>query len=169
MLKRKQVFKLVTIVGVFFLIGTMFNFIRIAIGGGNTPWDEVWAAISELQTKVENLEARIEALESQTEIKIVAYPTTDYYMRSHGLSVDEPLPDQWWLYGYEFKVAGSEFTYVKSVTLESGSHYVEYASSGYVYELDLAWHAEIYINDILKAEGDVGRDSPLRAYFDIGD
>lgn len=39
------------------------------------------------------------------------------------------------------------------------------AASGYV--PGLAWHAKIYINDVLKAEGDVGRFNRLRANFAV--
>jgi hypothetical protein len=100
------------------------------------------------------------------EIKIEAYPTTDVYLRSHALSIDEALSHNWTLYeSYKFKISGGAFTYVTIVNLEYGSHFVEYAASGYV--PNLAWHAKIYINGVLKAEGDVGRHTPLKAYFDI--
>jgi len=102
-----------------------------------------------------------------TKIKIEAHPTTDTYSRSHGLSIDEPLPKGWWEYpGYEFKIAGNPFVYERIEYLEIGAHFVEYAASGYITQ-DLAWHATIYINDILMAEGDVGRDIHLRAYFNV--
>jgi hypothetical protein len=42
---------------------------------------------------------------------------------------------------------------------------VEYAASGYV--PNYAWHAKIYINDVLKAEADVGRYNHLRVYFEV--
>jgi len=100
-------------------------------------------------------------------VKIEAWPTTDHYQRSHGMSIDQPLPNSWWQQsGYEFKVTGSAFTYETSVTFETtGSHYVEYAASGYV--PNYAWHAKIYINDVLQAEADVGRFTHLRVYFDV--
>lgn len=100
-------------------------------------------------------------------IKIEAWPTTDIYSRSHGLAIDQPLPNDWWNYpGYEFKVTGSAFTYETSVTIDTlGTHYVEYAASGYV--PNYAWHAKIYINDVLKAEADVGRYNHLRVYFEV--
>lgn len=174
MLKRRQVLAITNIAVISFLVGTLFNMNFVATGGDSSPWNKVWKAISELQsrvdtleTTVEILEARIRALETPTKIKIEAYPTTDIYMRSHGLSIDEPLPDGWWLFdGYEFKVTGSAFTYLKTVSLAYGSHYVEYAASGYV--PNYAWYARIYINDVLTAEGDVGRYDHLRAYFDVG-
>jgi rhodanese-related sulfurtransferase len=100
-------------------------------------------------------------------IKIEAWPTTDTYTRSHGMAIDQPLPNDWWLQsGYEFKVTGSAFTYERSVTINTpGTHYVEYAASGYV--PNYAWHAKISINGVLKAEGDVGRFNHLRVYFDV--
>jgi len=100
-------------------------------------------------------------------IKIEAWRTTDYYVRSHGMAIDQPLPNDWWLQsGYEFKVTDSAFTYEKSVTINTpGTHYVEYAASGYV--PNYAWHAKIYINDVLKAEADVGRFNHLRVYFEV--
>jgi rhodanese-related sulfurtransferase len=102
-----------------------------------------------------------------TKITVEAWPTTDIFSRSHGMTADLALPDSWWtLSGYEFKVTGSAFTYDWSVTFTTpGSHYVEYAASGYV--PDYAWHAKIYINDILKGEGDVGRNQHLRVYFTV--
>lgn len=101
-----------------------------------------------------------------TKITIQSQPTTDWLWRSHGMATDEPLPNNWWQYsGYEFKVTRSAFTYEKWVYLTYGSHYVEYAASGYV--PNYAWHAKIYINDILKAEGDVGRYTHLRADFAV--
>lgn len=100
-------------------------------------------------------------------IKIEAWPTTDVYVRSHGMAIDKPLPNDWWNYqGYEFKVTGSAFTYETSVTIDTpGTHYVEYAASGYV--PNYAWHAKIYINGVLKAEADVGRYNHLRVYFEV--
>nr|MDO8099137.1 rhodanese-like domain-containing protein [Candidatus Njordarchaeota archaeon] len=101
------------------------------------------------------------------QIKIEAWPTTDYYSRSHGMAIDRDLPDGWWtLSGYEFKVTGSAFTYETSATFSTtGSHYVEYAASGYA--PDYAWHARIYINGVLQGEGDVGRYTHLRVYFTV--
>lgn len=102
----------------------------------------------------------------KTVIKIQAWRTTDTYSRSHGLAVDRDLPENWWLLsGYQFLVTASPFTYTTTVYLLPGDHFVEYAASGYV--PNYAWHAKIYINDVLIAEGDVGRNSVnhLRGYF----
>lgn len=102
----------------------------------------------------------------QTKITIQSQPTTDTWSRSHGMAIDQPLPNNWWQYsGYEFKETWKAFTYEKIVYFAYGSHYVEYAASGYV--PNYAWHAKIYINDVLKAEGDVGRSTHLRADFAV--
>ena len=165
MLKRKEAITMVTIAVVSFFIGTMFS-VAVATDGGN-PFDKIWEVLHDHQSRMENLEARIRALETLTRITIEAYPTTDFYLRYHGLSIDEPLPDNWWLYDdYNIRTIGSTFTYEKTVVLEYGSHYVEYAAS--CYPPDYAWHVRIYINGVLKAEGDVGRYYHLRAYFDVG-
>lgn len=103
-----------------------------------------------------------------TKITIQSYRTTDIYSRSHGMAIDQDLPENWWQYsGYEFKVTSQAFIYETWVYLTSGSHFVEYAASGYV--PNYAWHAKIYVNGILKAEGDVGRNNAnhLRAYFSV--
>ncbi len=97
---------------------------------GKNPFEAIWTAIYNLESEMGILEARIRALESPTKITIEVYPTTDVYLRSNGLSIDEPLPDEWWLYeDYEFKVTGSAFTCGKTVHLGLGSHYVEYGAS----------------------------------------
>ena len=165
MLKKRQAIMMVSIAVVSFVIGTTFN-VTVASNGGN-PFDNIWEILRVHQGKLEILEARVEALETPIRIRVEAHPTSDIYLRSHGLSIDEPLPENWWLYGYEFMVTDTHFTYERAISgLGLGSHYVEYAASGYV--PDYAWHAKIYINDILSAEGDVGRYTHLRAYFDVG-
>jgi len=103
-------------------------------------------------------------------VKIEAWPTTDYYARSAGMSVDKPLPNDWWKHSGYYKWGCSSY-FTKTITLElsSGSHYVEFAVSGYV--PNYAWHAKIYINTgsgyVLKAQGDVGRQTHLKAYFTV--
>lgn len=104
-------------------------------------------------------------LEPKMTIRIEACPINDDYSRFHGLSIDEPLPMEWWKQnGYTFKIAGESFIYETTVSLETGEHYVEYAPSSSALH-NLTWHASIYINDFLMAEGDVRRDTRLRAYF----
>jgi len=103
-------------------------------------------------------------------IKIESEATTDKYVRAHAKSVDKPLdksgrwqetqPDNF------LGFATGSFTHEQVVDLKPGRHYVEYAVSGYV--PDYAWHAKIYINDKLIAEGDVGRKTHLKAKFIVG-
>ena len=101
-------------------------------------------------------------------VKVHAWPVTDnpYYQRYHGLSVDRPLPENWWTGDYYkihvFYRTASEFEYTFDKVLID--QYVEYANTGYV-SLNYTWYAEIYIDGVLKAEGEVGRDQPLRAYW----
>jgi len=99
-------------------------------------------------------------------LKIASYRTTDTYARSHGRAVDRDLPENWWNYqGYEFLSTSQSFTYTEILYLVPGEHFVEYAASGYV--PNYAWHGKIYIDNVLIAEGDVGRYSAnhLRGYF----
>lgn len=91
-------------------------------------------------------------------IRVESYPTTDYYYRYHGLGIDQDLDEEFWK-TQPHKVIGvtppQPFTYETTVDLAPGEHKAEYATSGYV--PDYAWHAKIYVNDKLVAEGDVGR------------
>ncbi len=107
-----------------------------------------------------------------TTITINSCPTTDYYGRSHGIAIDRPLPVPWWppyQSGYEFYVSpyggGCIPPYTTHVLFSPGSHYVKYAASGSV--PSYAWHAKIYINGALTAEGDVGRNQLLTASFTV--
>lgn len=102
---------------------------------------------------------------SQAQISITAWPTTDGYGRSWGLTTDQPLPVPWWP-TYEVTVQSTNYTYVTSQTFSTGVHYVEFAISGFV--PNYAWHAKIFVNGNLRAEGDVGRYNHLRAYFIVG-
>jgi len=57
MLRKKQVITVVSIAAISFLIGTLFNMNFIVSGGKGKDKDEdLWKAISELQSKVETLE-----------------------------------------------------------------------------------------------------------------
>jgi hypothetical protein len=101
-------------------------------------------------------------------ITINSCPTTDTYPRSHGRSIDTPLPNPWWppyQSGYEFATSSTCISNTIEVQLGTGSHYVQYAASGFT--PSYAWHAQIYINGVLTAEGDVGRTTPLTAYFNV--
>jgi hypothetical protein len=90
-------------------------------------------------------------------IKIEAYPTTDVYVRYHGLGIDQPLNEDFWV-SQPHKIIATTyapFTYEKTVDLPAGEHTAEYANSGYV--PNYAWHAKIYVDDKLVGEGDAGR------------
>ncbi len=103
-----------------------------------------------------------------TTVTIQSYRTTDTYSRSHGLAVDQALPVPWWppyQSGFEFRVTSASFSYARGLYLDKGSHYVEEASSGFV--PNYAWHTKIFINGILKNEGDVGRYNHLTATFTV--
>jgi len=80
MLRKKQVLILVSIAVMSFLVGTMFNFTIIATGGSGSPWDRVWTTISELQSKVDSLNAslielenRVNQLEAKEELKFLSF------------------------------------------------------------------------------------------------
>jgi len=101
-------------------------------------------------------------------IRIYSCPTTDTIYRSHGRSIDTALPDPWWppyQSGYEFDKSTACIDDTVEVQMGTGSHYVQYAASGFL--PNYAWHGKIYINGVLTAEGDVGRDNPITAYFTL--
>ena len=102
-------------------------------------------------------------------VRIESTPTTDVYSRSHGKAVDQVLNDDWWL-TQPHKVIATTFPqpliHEETLDLTDGEHTVEYAASGYV--PDYAWHAKIFVNGELKAEGDVGRHTHLKATFWVG-
>jgi hypothetical protein len=106
----------------------------------------------------------------KVKIRVESTPTTDTWWRYHGLAVDQPLNEDFWISQPE-KVIGvsppQPFTYEAELDLAPGKHTVEYATSGYV--PDYAWHAKIYVNDKLVAEGDVGRakENHLKAEFTV--
>lgn len=98
-------------------------------------------------------------------ITIEAFPVNDTYSRFHALTVDVP-PDTFWetSQNYVFDVNDVAFTHTTFANLTSGTHYVQYGVSTMDY---LPWHARIYINNVLKAEGDVSRYNYLTAYFAV--
>ena len=104
-------------------------------------------------------------------IKIEAWPTTDVYYRYHGLAVDQELNEDFWR-SQPHKVIGvtppQPVVFEKTLDLAPGEHTLEYATSGYV--PDYAWHAKIYVDGKLAAEGDVGRykQHHLKAKFTVG-
>jgi hypothetical protein len=100
-----------------------------------------------------------------------AWPTTDYYLRYAGYSVDQPLPYNWWSLGYPYWLCSSYFTRTVTLQLTPGTHYVEFSIS--CYPPNYAWYARIYVNTgsgwVLVAQGTVGYDPAyhLRAYFTV--
>jgi len=99
-------------------------------------------------------------------ITIQAFPVNDTTSRFHGLTVDVPLLDTFWetSKNYVFDETDEAFTYTTFANLTSGTHYVQYGVSTMEY---LPWHARIYINNVLEAEGDVSRYNYLTAYFAV--
>ena len=101
-------------------------------------------------------------------IRIESYQTTDTYARFHGKAVDQSLDSNFYETqpGKVIGTAGAAgLIHEQTVDLAEGTHYVIYGNSGYV--PDYAWHAKIYINGGLVAEGDVGRRTHLRADFTV--
>jgi len=102
-------------------------------------------------------------------IRIESFSVNDPYVRNHAKGIDQPLDDTGhWDQTQPEKflgVAAGSFSHEQTVDLPAGTHYVEYAASGYV--PDYRWHARIYVNGELKAEGDVGRLTHLRASFTV--
>jgi len=100
------------------------------------------------------------------EIKIVT-TKTEPYLRYHGKAVNQSLDTNFWSTQPDkiITTTGTGFTHTQTVEIADGSHYVIYgnsASAGYM------WHAKIFINGTLIAEGDVDRGHQLRADFTIG-
>ncbi len=99
------------------------------------------------------------------EIKIVT-TETDPYVRYHGKAIDELLDTNFWRTQPNkiIKTTRTGFTHTQTVDLTEKSHYVVYGNSA---ESDYMWHAKLFINNELIAEGDVDRYHPLRADFTI--
>jgi len=100
-------------------------------------------------------------------VRVEAAPTTDYYLRYHGLAVDQGLDECFWATQPDkiIRVTGDPFAYERDFDLAPGDHTVEYGNSGYVPEY--AWHAKIYVGGRLVAEGDAGRNRHLKATFRV--
>lgn len=103
-------------------------------------------------------------------VRIESEPTTDSYLRAHARAIDATLDNtghwQNTQPNYFIGFKARKFTYKEEVDVSPGRHSIEYAVSGYV--PNYAWHAKVYINDKLMAEGDVGRKTHLKRYFMIG-
>ncbi len=93
--------------------------------------------------------------------------STEPYARFHGKSVDQALAAGFWNVQEEKVIgtAGRSFTHTQTVDLADGSHYVSYGNSAAV---TYVWHSKIFINGVLKGEGDVNRGAFLRADFTVG-
>jgi len=81
MLKKKQVLTIMSVAVVSILLGTAFNFTTVVTGDGGSPWDNVWTAISELQSEVDSFEARMPQV------------ITADISRNHGIIVDSNWHD----------------------------------------------------------------------------
>lgn len=67
-MRKKQVLTIGSIALVSFLVGTLFNMNLLAIGkdeGDGSPWDNVWTAISELQSGMDNFNASLTDLQDR--------------------------------------------------------------------------------------------------------
>ena len=91
----------------------------------------------------------------------------DPHLRYHGFSVDETMYRDFWKSQPEKIIAtqGSPFGWETEVTEQAQA--IIYGNSGYAKPGAPAgpwpWHTRIFIDDLLAAEGDVGRDQHLRA------
>lgn len=92
--------------------------------------------------------------------------STEPYMRYHGKSVDQALASNFWDTQEEKQigVAGKSFTHTQTVELAGGSHYVIYGNSA---ATTYVWPSKIFINGVLKAQGNVNRGAFLRADFTV--
>ena len=65
MIKKRQVSTMVSIAVISFLLGTMLNMNFVASGGKGKDKDELWTAISELQSEVDSLNASLVDLQNR--------------------------------------------------------------------------------------------------------
>lgn len=108
------------------------------------------------------------AADPMGQVHIHSYPTTDFYTRSHGLSLDTPLPNPWWppyQSGYEIPQTSTTFDYYTTYVfgLAGYNHYVQEAASGFC--PSYCWYSQIYINGALNAQANVDRSTPVQASF----
>lgn len=112
------------------------------------------------------------------QITIDSWPTTDTLERYHGRTVDFPLMEDFWASQpinpgpgdgpTIIRTQGNPFSppYVENVDfLLPGQHYIEFGNSGYF--PDYGWFAQIFVDGVLIAEGDVGRNQHLIGSFVI--
>jgi len=101
-------------------------------------------------------------------IRIEAFSVNDPYWRYHGKAVNQTLNADFWTTQPEKMIGTSttrSFSHEQTVDLPAGSHYVIYGNSSIE---EYKWHARIYVDGRLIAEGDVHRRSFLRADFTVG-
>jgi rhodanese-related sulfurtransferase len=100
-------------------------------------------------------------------IRVETSPVHDSWSRYHGVSLDSPLSTYFWNDepGKIIKTTPQPFTWEQSYVLDSGSHYFIYSVSSYW--PDYYWNAKIYVNNQLVAQGDVGYNHQLQAYFTV--
>ena len=61
LLKKKESITIVSIAVISFLVGTLFNMSFVVRGKGDgNPWNNVWTAISELQTRMDAIEQKVD-------------------------------------------------------------------------------------------------------------
>ncbi len=102
-----------------------------------------------------------------------SYPTTDTFARSHGMSIDSSLVAPWWPpYGSkQFLVSSSAFDYyyyagaIGATQLSFGSHFVQESASGFC--PSYCWYSQTYVNGVLISQGNVDRNDPLNANFNV--
>jgi len=109
-----------------------------------------------------------------TAIHVHSYPTTDTLTRSHGMSINAPLPNPWWYPYYpssQYTIAttGSSFDYYYT----DSSNVFHLGITSYVYEAasgfcpSYCWHSQIYVNSALNNQSDVDRSHPVKATFTV--
>jgi len=104
-------------------------------------------------------------------IRIEAHSPTDRYWRFHGLSIDEPLDEEFWRTQPD-KIIGvtsrpAVFIWEEEFDLPAGRHTIFYGNSAYIEPARYKWFAKMYVNDNLVAEGEVGRERHLTAVVDV--
>jgi len=85
-------------------------------------------------------------------VSIVSSAVNDIYVRYHGLAVDAPLTQSFWIDNPSsvIGVQGGSFSYSTTLSLSLGQHYFTYAVSSF----QGYWHAKISINGVLMSESD---------------
>lgn len=102
-------------------------------------------------------------------IRVETSPVGDAYSRYHGVSLDSSLAASFWTEepGKIIQTTRYAFSWEHTYALDLGSHYFIYSVSSYW--SDYYWNAKIYVDDQLVAQGDVGYNHQLVAYFTVSD